>query len=263
MSLIELRSAHYFMAVTKTATIKQRFDITPWGGLIRGEKMKSEPIYENNELYTAFPDPDEVFYSEVEKERFLPLGTFHLQTDEGQHDVLIAAPIGDDEAMIGKENYGEFCGETWLTYLKVDEKWRLDCSPDQLLDFEIAFDEAYQIYSDFKRVFKLNGFLPVSMRGVKEYSKDVRKISLFYHQEYACYGYNWLGGVAKCFDYKLKDIDGVSKSTHAEDREVLIYDDKNNKYEYLGYVVTRALYQKMFYFYCPNTERVLVINEFD
>ncbi|GLS24929.1 hypothetical protein [Marinibactrum halimedae] len=225
--------------------------------------MKSEPIYENNELYTAFPEPDEVFYSEVEKERFLPLGTFHLQTDEGQHDVLIAAPIGDDEGMIGKNNYGEFCGETWLTYSKVNGKWKLDCSPDQLLDFSICFDEVDCIFKKLKRIFQLNGFLSHPLKEEVK-SPESEKISLFSLMSYMSHGYNCSYDVVKYFKYVLEGVDEQKlEPPFKEDKEIKYMDSNYNEYVFLGCAGANALIHEMFFFYNVVTKRVLVVNEFD
>ncbi|GLS24928.1 hypothetical protein [Marinibactrum halimedae] len=226
--------------------------------------MYGEPIYENNEFFTAFPEADEVFYSEVEKERFLPLGTFHLQTDEGQHDVLIAAPIGDEVAMIGKENYGEYCGETWLTYSKVNGRWKLDCSADQLLDFGVCFEEASQIFFNLRRIFELNGFLAEPLSEVRVFPKGAKKIPLFQLQSYARCGYNWCGDIKENFSCVLSDVvDGLPKSPYGRDRKLSIFDGEGNAYTYLGYTFTKALAPDLFYFYNLATERVLVVHEFD
>ncbi|GLS24931.1 hypothetical protein [Marinibactrum halimedae] len=219
--------------------------------------MKNEPIYENNELYTAFPDPDEVFYSEVEKERFLPLGTFHLQTDEGQHDVLIATPLGDEEGLIGKDNYGEFCGETWLTYSKVNGKWKMDCSVDDLLNFDAYYEKANNGLKEAKKIFNENKCLP------SRSSRGDGKIPLFSIQSYPSYLYNWFSDVEEYFNFALREVDKEElDSSFDEDKAVTLFDSEGNQYVYIGSTNKSFLMARLFFFYNVKAERVLVIFEY-
>ena len=78
--------------------------------------MDGYKIFENCDQYTAFPEADDVFASDFEKDNLLPFGMLQVDVGGIVHDVLIAAPIADDEGMIGRQNVGEHCGGTWLTY---------------------------------------------------------------------------------------------------------------------------------------------------
>jgi hypothetical protein len=123
--------------------------------------MDTLAIYENCDQYTAFPESDEVFYSDYEKQVMLPLGIMHIEIEGVRHDALLAVPtISHKEGIIGYENIGERCGELWLTYSKVDGKWALDCLPDELCELELAPPKVRERYEERKALFKKYHCLP-------------------------------------------------------------------------------------------------------
>ncbi|ARU54562.1 hypothetical protein OLMES_0458 [Oleiphilus messinensis] len=120
--------------------------------------MEYKSIYKNNDIFTAFPDPEEVFATDLEKSLLLPLGVYHL-TDNGVHDILLAAPLGDEEGMIGKRNLKDRCGETWLSYSKKNGKWALECSLENFRSFDHYSENARKSLDEQKIQFQQNGFL--------------------------------------------------------------------------------------------------------
>ncbi len=214
-------------------------------------KMEYETIYENNEKFTAFPNPDEVFTSELEKETLIAIGIYHLDED-GKHDVLLAAPLGDEEGMIGKKNLGEFCGESWLTYSIKNGKWTLDCTSDDLLSFEFNSANAKKSLREQRELFKLNGYLPHPWG-------QVEKMPLFNPKPYASNNYNWYIDIRDQIQHKLEPIEGQAK-------KVVLLDGNGHEYIYLGFVdastYARPLLARLEFFYNKDSKRVLVIHEF-
>jgi hypothetical protein len=154
-----LRAANFWFAVQ--GVVSQSCYSSGYGftsGIIH---MDTSSIYENCDQYTAFPDADQVFYSDYEKEVMLPLGMMHVDFDGVQYDVLLAVPtISHEEGIIGYENIGERCGEFWITYSNVDGKWALDSLPDELCELEFAPPKVRERYEERKALFEIHRCLP-------------------------------------------------------------------------------------------------------
>ncbi|MCG8610403.1 MAG: hypothetical protein MI864_07690 [Pseudomonadales bacterium] len=223
--------------------------------------MNYEPIYESNERFTAFPDPDEVFSTDFEKAMLLPLGIYRPSIGNN-NEILLAAPYGDEQGYISNRNRGQHCGETWLTYSKHDGKWRLDCSPDELASFDIYKEDAIDAYSSRKEGFKNDGFIrnPRFVEGSEVIGADGQpireKITLFnLTTEYASSGENWFGGIEQYLPFKvLQDVD-----SHGFDL-VMLLDESGFEYKYLGHVCAakyapKILFVDIHFFYSPFNRR--------
>ena len=221
--------------------------------------MDRYEIYENCDDYIAFPEPDAVFATDFEKRCLLALGILKIELSGSIHDVLIAAPIGDDEGRIGKSDTGEFCAGLWLTYSKDDSKWALDCKPDDLLSFDIARAESIRSYEEQKHLFLQDGC-------ILSHGRNRSKFSIFSvgGKESTNY-WNWYSRVKRHISHRLVDIP-VAASEKDDMKYVVLVGGDGNDYMYLGTVeasvYSRPLLPTIRVFYNPVAKRVLVIHDY-
>lgn len=211
-------------------------------------------ICDSGDEYTLFPDADDVFYSDFEKENMLPFGILKVDINGVVHNVLIASPIGDEEGLIGKKEVGERCGGEWLTYSKKNGKWAIDCSPDELLPFDYKKEEILDSYNQRRKMFYQDGTFP------SKPTAEQRTV-IFKRGDDESWNGSWFrGDVQSYISNRLEDIPG-----HEEERwkRVTLIGDDGNDYILLG-TVDGGVYCDSFtaliyFFYNPVAERVLVI----
>lgn len=218
--------------------------------------METNSIYENCEQFTAFPDENDVFYSDYEKEVMLPLGIMHVDIDGLKHDVLLAVPtISDDEGFIGCENIGERCGTLWLTYSKVEGKWALDCLPDETRELDQAPPEVRLKYQERKELFKKLHYIP------SPHSGD--RFSLFRLGDELTTHSNLYVFVGGYISHTLQDIPGEE---NRDEKLVTFESDDGGEYILLGRAsggVYSCLLGKFVFFFNSVISRVLVVVEYD
>ena len=216
--------------------------------------MDSYEIYENCDQYTAFPEVDDVFASDFEKECMLPLGIMHVDIDDAVHNVLLAVPtISDEGGFIGRDNIGEYCGELWLTYSKRNGRWSLDCEPLDFRSLDQAPDEVRVIYEESKSLFKEHGFIP---------SPYLDKLPLLkIGGEITSYG--------NVYAYTRKFIPNVLRDRVGEPparKLVTFIGGDGGEYVHLGRAnggVYSACAGDFEFFFNPSKDRVLTIIEYD
>ena len=220
--------------------------------------MKSKVFYKNCDQYTAFPEENDVFASEFEKNSLLPFGILKVDVSGVNHDVLIAAPIADDEGRIAKRNLADTCGGTWLSYSKRGNKWALDCSPDDLLSFHINRLPAKVSLQSKKEFFNSHHFIP---------NRDPRAengLPIFeIGGEAPTTRSNWYVRLRNYIPSRLEDIPGKESS---EQKFFTLVDADGHDYVRLGVtyagVYTNVLMPQLHYYYSPLSHKVLVIHEF-
>ncbi|ARU54573.1 MAG: hypothetical protein MI864_07305 [Pseudomonadales bacterium] len=226
--------------------------------------MDYEPIYENNERFTAFPDVDEAFASDFEKENLLPLGVYKL-TDNCEHDVLIAIPISCEEGFIGERDFDASYGEIWLSYSLQAGKWKLDCRAEMLRNVEYRKNAVLTAFCERKKLYCSQGFTvnPHFKEGAEELFGPP-KLSLFEQaKDYASSGENWLSGVEKFIPRVL-----LERKSAAGFNLIILLDQYGYEYKYLGQL-TASIYApqvglpSVHFFYSPFSQRVLLFNEFE
>ncbi|MBU6953576.1 hypothetical protein [Hahella sp. HN01] len=217
--------------------------------------MGERGIYENSDFFTAFPDADAVFASEIEKDLLLPVGIYHLEESDGEYDILLAIPIGDDEGLIGVDNFGETCGETWLTYTQRDGRWSLDCSPSDLLPFDLVLSEAKIKFNQRRDEFLESGHI-CHKNGAPGHKM------LFNKGDETTNYCNWYNKLKKHVRNKLSEIPG---NKNGNEKLVSLYSGDGNEYTYLGFVeagVYAGLLAQVHFFFCTRLKRVLVVHDF-
>lgn len=220
--------------------------------------MDTMEIYEDCEQFSAFPEAGDVFASDFEKENLLPFGILKVDVDGTSHDVLIAAPIGDDEGRVGKSDLGECCGGLWLTYSKKNGKWSIDCSPEDLLSFDLVRPEALASFEKRKDFFLRNGFLP-SRR-----SEDIPLAMFRVGDAESNSGWNWYKRVKNHIPNRLDDMPGYEQYRQ---KHVTLIGQDGNEYLWLGSVNARAYSDPLLatdvrVLYSPAPERVLIIFDY-
>ncbi|WP_020406199.1 hypothetical protein [Hahella ganghwensis] len=222
-----------------------------------------EPIYENNEQFTAFPDPDEVFLTDLDKSMMLPLALY--RPHQGQ-EILLAVPFGDEEGLIGKTSVSEECGEEWVTYSRHGDKWSLDCSADDLSSFDWTMGGgtkkgAIEDYRKNREAFARKGCIlnPYYKPNSKSYSPP--RFPLFTPKEYAYWGSNWFAGISSVWKYRDHEIPSGKPYSN-----VIVMDSQGNEYDYLGYadscLYCGYLNPELHFLYSKACERVLLALEF-
>ena len=197
-------------------------------------------IYENCDKYRAYPEPDEVLLSDFEKENLLPFGILKVNVDNVVHEVLIAAPIADEEGLIGKEEIGEFCGGEWLTYSKRDGKRQ----------------EIRRSYNERKAEYLQNKcFLNW---------EDKTKAPIFGFGGCECtISWAWYSRIKGHISCRLEDIPGQEDQ---KEKKVTLVGDDGCDYLWLGTVnasvYSSRLPQDVRIFYNPMSKRVLVIYDY-
>ena len=212
-------------------------------------------IYENCRQYSAFPEADDVFATNFEKDRLLPLGILKVDIDGVYHEVLISAPIADEEGMIGIENKGESCGDEWLTYSQRNNgKWAIDCCPDDLLSFECHRVERNACYEIQKHVFSQYGYIPV-------YESQTEPCVIFsMSDDESTNYYNWYGCVSSDISHRLEDVPGREGE---DEKRVTLVGANGYDYVLLGKVNIGMYLGRLsplgYYFYNSAAKKVLVV----
>ncbi|ABC27513.1 hypothetical protein HCH_00610 [Hahella chejuensis KCTC 2396] len=221
--------------------------------------MIAESIYTNSDNFTAFPEPGDVFASDFEKSVMLPLAMY--RPERFNEEILLATPFGDSEGLVGKEDLNEFIGEEWYSYSKVEDKWKLDCTPEDLSPFEYNFRgtkaETLKSYLETKKKLIEFGSLPKPSKC----TSPGGNYPLFIPKEEISSGSNWFASLSKRVPFRLLD-----QTSEYSSKLAIFYDGSGNAYQYLGYlysdVYTRCLNPQLHFLYCAPTRRVLVGLEF-
>lgn len=188
-------------------------------------------FYSDNEDFLAFPESDDVFYSNFEKEVLLPIALIKHKGDE----VLIAAPIEPEEGLIGEEikrHYNDTCRENWISYTLVDKKFKLDCCEDFFRKGSTRYlsknwyPDVLSYYAMAKDFYKNNGYLNYKLS--KDLNADINhRQPLFNTGCIAKERSNW--HVFTDVKYKTRyDI-------QEKEEEVVVLDEMDREYDYLGY----------------------------
>jgi len=211
-------------------------------------------ICDSGDEYTLFPDADDVFYSDFEKENMLPFGILKVDINGVVHNVLIASPIGDEQGLIGEKEIGERCGGEWLTYSKKNGKWAIDCSPDELLPFDYKKEEILDSYNQRRKMFYQDGTFP------SKPTAEQRTVIFKRGDDESTNFHNWYISVQSYISNRLEDIPGHEE---ARWKRVTLVGDDGNDYIVLGsvegYVYSAPFTAQILFFYNPAAERVLVI----
>ena len=197
--------------------------------------------------FTAFPEPETYFHSEIEKEYLLPIATIK----HGGDIVLIAAPVEPEEGIIGEYSqdfYNETCRENWVSYSLVDGKWKLDCdsrffqkgNPKYMS--KSWYPETTSYYNLAKSFYKDNEFLQYGLKSSTKPDQEY-KVPLFHLGGIAEKNSNWYN--SSNFHHKL------SFNAEFQKEEVVILDQNNVEYEYLGYFSS-------YYYMYPQAGVILV-----
>jgi hypothetical protein len=219
-------------------------------------------LFNDTEDFLAFPESNEIFYSNFEKDVLLPIASIKHNGDV----VLIAAPIEPDEGLIGEEvecHYNETCRENWISYTFIDGKLKLDCSESYFRKgssryiSQSWYSEVSSYYNMAKDFYRKNGFLNYEITKDLEPNINHRK-SLFNTGCIAKERSNWHSFT----DVKYKTRYNPNEKTE----EVVILDELGREYDYLGY------FESFFYmlpqtyslhvFYQPIKKQVLLTFEY-
>lgn len=219
-------------------------------------------LFSDTEDFSAFPESDELFYSNFEKEVLLPIASIKHKGDV----VLIAAPVEPDEGLIGEESesyYNETCRANWISYTLVNGKWKLDCSENFFRKGSSSYirkkwyPEVLSYYNMAKNFYRKNGFLNYELSdGLEPNIKN--RASLFNTGCIALELSNWHSFT----DVKYR----IKYNTLHKMEEVIILDEKNREYDYLGcfdsffYMLPQTY--SLHVFYQPIKKQVLLTFEY-
>ncbi|WP_431689102.1 hypothetical protein [Hahella sp. NBU794] len=217
--------------------------------------MNEITIYSDCEFFTAFPDPEKVFSSELEKRLLLPLGIYKLGGNI-ESDVLLAIPLGNEEGLLGINNIGGNCGELWLTYTNRNGKWSVDCTESDLHSFEHFSEVAREMFQETKESFKRDGYI-TSLGDISS------KLPLFHAGGNITSFSNCFCEIQDSFSHSLFDIPGNEDSLN---KYVRFFDKSGNEYIYIGFSeginYSHRYMPNFHFFYKKETKTALVISEF-
>ena len=215
--------------------------------------MKFMEIFQNCEIYTAFPDPNEVFASAIELDNLIPFGILEKKFNGDLHHILLAAPIGDEEGFIGKSNFDETLGEAWLSYSNRGGRWGIDCSPSELYSFHFNRTKFKNDYIDKKSRYDECGYMGTQVG-------EEGRLALVTLCNEVCDSGNWYSYINKYVHNSLSPVPGDSRN-----RLVTLYSKDGSEYVYLGYIGSGGGYSlfnsDIMFFYNPKLQRVLVVND--
>lgn len=117
-------------------------------------------IFENNALYTAFPDAESHLKSATEKAFLVPIGMLSKNHFDPpiENDILIAIPIEAVDGLIGestKAYHTDTCKENWLSYSLVGKHWQLDCDAHYFLGHNKEEDWVQELYNQSRQHYAL------------------------------------------------------------------------------------------------------------
>jgi hypothetical protein len=221
-------------------------------------------IYVNCSEFTAFPEPDEVLFSEFEKDFLLPIGLIHLNESKSE-SVLVAAPKTTEDGEMCRGDNSRF-GWCWVTYSKDGSKWKLDCKKEDFFPEYKGSNYVQRVrsaYSEMKSFFKENGFIVYRRAGEEELSTDPkRKECLFNLGGYASTYCNSFSNIKSYFPHELLE----SPDKESNDQEFKLFDEDGSEYRYLGtytgYYYSEPITAQPIVFYCDKNKRVLTIFEY-
>ncbi|ABC31259.1 hypothetical protein HCH_04559 [Hahella chejuensis KCTC 2396] len=220
--------------------------------------MTAESIYTNSDNFTAFPEPDDVFASDVEKSVMLPLAKYR---PEGfNEEILLATLFADSEGLVGRGDLNEFIGGEWYSYSRVDGKWKLDCSPEDLCLYVEMKEETQEEYLKQKLQFKEFGYVPNPNCVELPYPDNAH--ILFTPRNKIHRFSNWFTGIRDAIHWELLDECDEYGNQYGS-----CFDSKGNAYQYIGHAYSGAytyhLNADLHFLYCKATDRVLVAMEFN
>jgi len=228
-------------------------------------------IFENNNIYSAFPDPDLFLKSEKEKEFLVPIGLiskdyFDFQID---HDILIAIPIEAVDGLIGESteaHHTETCRENWLSYSLVNGCWELDCDVDYFLGNDMSedwikepYDQSRKFYSSAKEYFNEHKNLIL----LSSNDAQPHKQSLIDLGGDAFAMGNWFSFIGEMPHKVVKKMAKIDPKQPAELCEtVVMLNGNEQEYVYLGcvwsYLYINPQSAWVHFFYDRHSKRVLM-----